>query len=431
MNPSLRGLKVKRYTVRMQKNDPISVGIDVGTSTVRCVIGLQNEDQTKPTIVGAGSSTNTGMRKGAVINVDEVANAIHEAVEEAERISGQHVSSASISVNGSHIIGLNSKGVIAISSASREITLDDLQRAEEAATVVQLPPNREILQVFAKNYHLDGQENIKDPIGMNGVRLEVDAHIVTGAAPAIRNLDRTFDNAGIKYDRHIVAGLASAEAVLEPKQRESGSVVVDIGAGTTNIAVFEEDDAQHVAVLPVGSINLTNDLAIGLKTDLDVAEKVKLKHARAAEGGKRKKMTSLKAGDSSHTFETDLIDAIVQARLGEMFDLVDKELQKIGRSRKLPGGVVLVGGGSLLPGIDDFVKEKLELPARVTKPKNYTGIIDTTDTPAYACAVGLMMMDMQMRAVDRMYGSGSSSSGGFSAAGIIDSAKSFLGRFKA
>lgn len=409
----------------MNKIAPAYFGIDIGTTTVRVVVGVVGDDQTLPTIVGAGSAPNQGMRKGTVINVDEVANAINVAVEEAERISGQRSQTATIAVNGSHIIGLNSKGVIAISSNNREISLEDLARVEEAATVVQLPPNREILQVFAKSYSLDGQENIKEPIGMSGVRLEVDAHIVTAATPAVKNLDRTLEVAGIGINHHILAGLAASEAVLEQKQRESGTVVVDFGAGTTNVIVYEEDDVQHVAVLPVGSVNLTNDLAIGLRTDLEIAEEVKLNHSSAVgTDAKNNKHIELTNGDKTHTFERRDVDDIVAARLDELFDLVDKELKKINRSGKLPGGAVLTGGGSLLPDIEEYVKKKLKLPAKVVKPKNYSGVIDTTDTPIYATAVGLMMLDM------RLAGFKSGNSGGVNSASMTQSFKNFIQRFK-
>ena len=380
----------------MSKN-AVAIGIDVGTTTVRAVIGVVGDDMEVPTIVGAGSSPNKGMRKGIVNNVEETAAAINAAVEEAERISGQRVQAATVSANGAHIIGLNSKGVVAISSVNREIGLEDLERAEEAATVVQLPPNREILQVFAKSYALDGQENIKDPIGMSGVRLEVDAHILTAATPATKNLDRTLEESGIAVNHHIVAGIASAEAVLEPRQKDTGTVVIDIGAGTTNIVVFEEDDVQHVAVLPVGSNNLTNDLAIGLRTELDVAEEVKLNHASATgiDDTTKKKM-NLTVKEQEYSFKRVDVNDIVKARLDELFDLIDDELKKINRSGKLPGGVVLVGGGALLPDIDEYVKNKLKLPARVGTPKNYSGIIDTINSPEYAAAVGLMMLDMRL-----------------------------------
>ena len=408
----------------MQKNQPVAVGIDIGTTTVRCVIGTLGEGDTHPTIIGAGKAKNRGMRKGVVNNVEEVANSISAAVEDAERIAGHHITGATISINGAHVIGLNSKGVIAVSSGSREITVEDLQRAEEAATVVQLPPNREIIQVFAKSYSLDGQDNIKDPVGMSGVRLEVDAHIVTAATPAVKNLDRAMQAIEIRANNHVLSGLAAAEAVITSKQRESGTAVVDYGSSTTNVIIFEDDDVQHVAVIPVGSINLTNDLAIGLRTDLDIAEEVKIKHARAHKVPTEEDKIVVKRDDETFEFPLRDVDAVVQARLDETFGLVDIELRKHRASRKLPGGIVLVGAGSQMPGIDEFVKERLELPARVGKPRNYSGIIDTTDNAAYAAAVGLMMLDMSLTGYYRE----ARVSGGFGS--IWKSTKSILGKFR-
>lgn len=408
----------------MQKNGPVYAGIDIGTTNVRAVIGIVGDDDITPTIVGAGKAANRGMRKGTINNVEEVATAINIAVEEAERISGQQLAGATVSVNGPHIVGLNSKGVIAISGQGHEITHDDLQRVEEAASVVQLPANREILQVFAKSYSLDGQENIKEPFGMSGVRLEVDAHIITAATPALKNIDKTMEVAGININRHILVGLGAAESVLEPKQRESGVGVIDIGAATTNLIVLEEDDVQHAAVIPVGSNNLTNDLAIGLKTDLDIAEKVK-KEFSSAMGTTRQTRKHIEVGseDDKIVFERQLVDDIVAARLDELFELVNRELKKINRDGKLPGGLVLVGGGALLPGIDEFVKEKMQLPSKLGVPKNYSGIIDTTNTPEYAAAVGLMMLDMNF---GQAYGGSSGSRGGDYGAML----KNFLGRFR-
>jgi cell division protein FtsA len=335
------------------------------------------------------------MRKGVVIHSEEVASAVAAAVDDAERTSGVHISSATVSVNGGHLIGLNSKGVVAISSASREISIDDRLRAEEAATVVQLPANREILQVFARNYHVDGQENIKDPVGMRGVRLEVDTHIVTAASPAIRILEQVFSQSNIHLDNRIVAGFASAEAVLTRDQKESGTVLVDIGAGTTNLVVFEEGEVQHVAVIPMGGVHITNDLAIGLKTDIPVAELVKQEFASALEDRRSsREVTVTVSEDEKIQFDRRAIDMIVQSRLDEIFEHVDKELRKIQRSRKLPGGVVLTGGSSQIKMLADFAKDRLELPARTSRPTGYGGVIDTSNSPAFSTAVGLMLIDM-------------------------------------
>lgn len=369
-------------------------GLDIGTSTARCVVGIVDQKEpNRPSIIGHGSAHNLGMRRGVVVHVDDVVEAVVQAVTEAERLSGVHIANATVNVNGSHVAGLNSRGVIAISAANREITQEDRLRVEEAATIVKLPPNREIIQVFAKNYRLDGQDNIKDPVGMQGVRLEVDTHIVTAATPNLRNLDLVLEKAHIMPMHHTVSSLAAAEAVLSRQQKESGTVLLDIGAGTTNIVVLEDGEVQHVAVLPIGGLHITNDLAIGLKTDLDVAEMVKIHHGGL---GSHKKHTKVTANLNNQRYEFDgtEVHMIVEARVEELMEYIDKELKKIQRSRKLPGGVVLVGGTAKLPGIADFTKDKLELAARVGKLQPIGGLLDTVDDPAYYTAVGLMMLDM-------------------------------------
>jgi len=373
--------------------DQYFVGLDVGTATVRAVVGMFDPNGTgKPQVIGHGSSPNNGMRKGAVVHVDDVAEAIVHAITEAERISGKQIRTATVNVNGSHVTGFNSKGVIAISAANREITVEDRLRVEEAATVVSMPPNREIVQFFAKNYSLDGQMNIKDPVGMHGIRLEVDAHIVTVATPNLRNLDQALEKAEVRANNHTVSSLAAAEATLTRQQKEAGTVVLDIGAGTTNLIVVEDGEVQHVAVLPIGGMHLTNDLAIGLKTDLDIAEKVKLEHAHL--GTTDKKAANVKVAEVTHSFDPDDIAMITEARVEELFEYVDKELQKIRRSSKLPGGAVLVGGTAKLPGIAEFAKEKLQLPARLGKLQNVSGLVDTVEDAGYCTVVGLMLLDM-------------------------------------
>jgi len=370
------------------------IGLDIGTSQVRCVVGMFDPNgSSMPSIIGHGSAPNQGMRRGAVVHVDDVAEAIVRAVTEAERIAGVQIKQATVNVNGSHVSGLNSEGVIAISAANREITAEDRMRVEEAATIVSLPPNREIVQFFAKNYSLDGQRNIKDPVGMHGVRLEVDAHIVTAASPNLRNLDMALEKAEITATHHTVSGLAAAEAVLTRQQREAGVGLLDIGAGTTNLIVFEDGEVQHVAVLPIGGQHITNDLAIGLKTDLDVAEQVKLQHADLRHDAK-KVNARVQVGDKAHHFQPEEIAMIVEARVEELLEYVDKELQKIKRSRKLPGGVVLTGGTAKLPGLDDFARDKLQLPARIGKLHNVGGLVDTVEDQSYITVVGLMLLDM-------------------------------------
>lgn len=369
------------------------VGLDIGTSTIRCVVGMVDPaNPGKISVLGHGSAPNIGMRKGVVVHVDDAAEAVIQAVTEAERLSGIRINGATVNVNGSHVSGINSKGVIAISAANREITPDDRFRVEEAATIVKLPPNREIIQVFAKNYRLDGQDNIKDPVGMHGVRLEVDTHIVSAATPNLRNLDMALEKAQVAPHNHTLSSLAAAEAVLNRQQKEAGTVLVDIGAGTTNIVVLEDGEVQHVAVLPIGGAHITNDLAIGLKTDLDVAEAVKVHHASLVPTNKVS--VRVKVSNHEHLFKAEDIALITEARVEELFEYVNKELTRIHRAHKLPGGVVLVGGTAKLPGIAEFAKEKLQLAARVGSLQSVTGLVDTVADPSYSAAVGLMLLDM-------------------------------------
>jgi len=398
------------------QNQEHYIGLDIGTSAVRCVVGMYDQNGSNmPSIIGHGQCQNQGMRRGAVVHVDDVAEAIVRAVTEAERISGMTIKHATVNVNGSHVSGLNSEGVIAISAANREITVDDRMRVEEAATIVSLPPNREIVQFFAKNYSLDGQRNIKDPVGMHGVRLEVDAHIVTAASPNLRNLDMALEKAEITPTHHTVSGLAAAEAVLTRQQREAGTALIDIGAGTTNLIVFEDGEVQHVAVIPIGGQHMTNDLAIGLKTDLDVAEQVKIEHADLRRDAK-KTNAMVKVGERAHNFRFEEISMIVEARVEELLEYVDKELQKIKRSRKLPGGIVITGGASKMPGLDEFARDKMQLPARIGKLHNVGGLADTVEDQSYVTVVGLMLLDMLLLpALPPMHGrSGQSASSIFS-----------------
>lgn len=380
------------------------VGLDIGTSTVRCIVGMVDQhDGGRPSIIGHGSAPNLGMRKGGIVHIDDVAEAVAQAVTEAERLSGVHIQAATVNVNGSHISGLNSKGVIAISAPNREITGEDRLRVEEAATIVKLPPNREIIQVFAKNYRLDGQDNIKDPVGMHGVRLEVDTHIVTAATPNMRSLDLVLDKVHVIPAHHTVSSLAAAEAVLNRQQKESGTLLLDIGAGTTNLVVIEDGEVQYVSVIPTGGIHLTNDLAIGLKTDLDIAEIVKLQHATLAETDTPSFTVSYEG--QSVDFDRAEVAMITEARIEELFELVDKELRKIGRSRKLPGGVVLVGGTANLPGIAEVGKEKLQLATRIGHLQPLGGLVDTVQAPEYATAIGLMLLDMLLLPPETTQGS--------------------------
>jgi len=388
-----------------------AVGLDIGTDAVKVVVGHIESNGKTPTIIGVGTQKNLGMRKGAVVNLDRAAEAIDRALEDAERMSGYQINRATVSINGSHIVGLGSQGVIAVGASGQTIDHEELARVEEAATVVQLPANREILDVTPRSYKLDSQDGIKDPFGMTGVRLEVDAYMITALVPHLKNLEKVLSMTEISPRRMIVSGLASAKAVLSDQLRENGVVLVDIGGATTNIAVYEEGDIIHTAILPIGSNNITNDLAIGLKTDLDIAEKVKIEHAVAAPELRRGSSgkVSIKVGSPARTleFDSEIIDEIVEARLAEIFELVNHELKRIKRLAKLPGGAILTGGGARLRGIADYSREILNMNARVGQAPKFGGMYDKVSGPEFATVVGLMLIDLDLGAGENSQQKGS------------------------
>lgn len=376
----------------MHENSRYAVGIDIGTTTIRCVVGHIDADTGTPTIVGVGKAPNSGMRKGIVANLSGPAEAIDKALGEAERMSGYEVNEAMISVNGAHIISTKADGMVAVGTAQHEVTHEDLDRVEEVATVGKLAANREVLEVVPHSFRLDGQDNIKDPIGMTGTRLEISANIISALEPHVANVQKTAEMATV-YARGVAPSvLASARAVLSESQMESGVAVVDMGGSTTSVAVFEEGDLQYVGVVPMGGINVTNDLAIGLKTDPEVAEEVKLKHASAV-ARSDKEGVSVKQDKEVLTFDTGDIDEIVEARLEEIFELVQKELKKAGRAGQLPSGVVLTGGAAEMTHMVEFVREKLGLSARLGKPTGFGGVNEEVAVPSFAAAVGLMLHD--------------------------------------
>lgn len=378
----------------MQEVSRYAVGLDIGTTNVRAVVAHIDQTTGAPTIVGVGSSPNSGMRKGTVVTLTGPAHAIDEALAEAERVSGHQVNNATISINGTHILSTHADGMIAVGAVDHEISLDDLARVEEVATVGKIPPNREVLEVVPHNYRLDGQDNIKDPLGMTGTRLEIDAHVVSVLTPHLINLQKATELAKVQPNGIIVSSVAAARAVLSEQQMENGVGLIDIGGTTTSIAVYDEGDLQFTAVLPYGGVNITNDLAIGLKTDPEVAEQVKLKHALAAPRAEHEQV-SIKHNDDTLVFSTSDIDDVVEARLEEMFEAIQKTLKKAGHSGKLPSGVVLTGGTAQLKGIVEYAKQSLGVAARVGKPAGFGGVADAIEGPQYAAAVGLMLLDSE------------------------------------
>ena len=375
----------------MQEQSRYAVGIDVGTKNVRCVIGYIDADGDAPKIVGVGTAPNSGMRKGTVTNLAGPAEAIDTALGAAERMSGHQVKTAVLSVNGSHLTSTKADGMITVGTTDNEVTPGDIVRLEDMATTGKIAQNREILEIVAHSYRLDGQDNIKDPIGMTGTRLEIKANVVSGLLPHITNLQKLAEMAKVEVSSVVPAVLASAQAVLTENQRETGVAVLDIGAATTGVAVFEEGDLQYLSVIPLGGQNVTNDLAIGLRTDPEIAESVKLAHARF--GGKKLGKVETKHEKKTYSFEQSEIDEIVGARYEEIFEAVAKELKKAGRAGKLPSGAVLTGGGANTKGLVDFTKEQLGVAARLGKPSEYGGASNEIKGPEFSAAAGLMLID--------------------------------------
>lgn len=378
----------------MQENSQYAVGLDIGTSKVRTVVAHIDSSTGVPTIVGIGQASNTGMRKGVVVNLQGPGQAIDTALGEAERMSGHEVHGAAVSVNGSHILTTHADGMVAVGGADHEINLEDLHRIKEVATLGKVPANRDILDVVPHAYKLDGQDNIKDPIGMTGTRLEIDAHVVSALTPYLVNVEKAADSAQVQPHVIVPTAVAASKAVLSEQQLENGVAVIDFGASTTSIAVYEEGDLQYVGVVPIGGNNITNDLAIGLKTDPEIAEEVKVKHGCALGHSDTAEVT-VKQAKEAFTFKSEDINEIIEARLEEIFEGIHLHLKKAGRAGKLPSGVVLVGGGAKLKHIAEYSKETLGLAARLGQPAGFGGVADDIDKSEFATAIGLMLIDAE------------------------------------
>ncbi len=415
----------------MQDTSKYAVGIDIGTNKIRCVVGHVDVSSGVPTIIGVGEVPNSGMRKGTVVNLQGPGRAIDDALGEAERMSGHQVNDATVSINGVHILSTKADGMIAIGMAGQEVTEDDVARLEDVATTGKVPANREVLDLVPFSYRLDGQDGIKDPIGMVGTRLEINANVVSALAPHVANLHKAAEQAQVRVHALVPSVVAASRAVLSEQQLENGVAVIDLGGATTGLAVYEEGDLQYTAVIPVGGNNITNDLAIGLKTDPEIAELVKLQHVNVGDT-RDTKQVSVTHEKETFEFSTEDIDEIVEARLEEIYDLINAELKKAGRKGKLPNGVVLVGGGAQLKGIAAYTKKALELAARIGKPKGFGGVVEQLDNPAFATATGLMFSDIS--GIDHSRSHKLSSSGGNSAKNVkraTGALNKFLDRFRA
>lgn len=381
----------------MAKKEEYYVGLDVGSSKITIVVGEPDEEGVL-SVIGLGASRITGVRKGVVTEIEETVSGISEAIEMAESLSGSQISSATVNINGGHISSINSKGVVAVARADGEISKNDIIRAEDAAQAVQIPSNKEILHVIPRYYNVDNGEAIKDPLGMTGVRLEVDTHLVAGSIQATKNLTKTVTQAGVAIEDVVASPLASAKSSVTKRQRELGCVLVDMGATTTGITVFNDDSVLYTKVFPVGAASITNDIAIGLRTSVDVAEKVKLKYGYAQSADVDEKdridLSAIDIAEEAIVTRKN-VSEIIQDRLEEIFALVRDEIRRINCDTLLPAGLILTGGGAKLAGIDDLAKNYFRLPVNIGKPHSLAGMTEKVYDPCYSTAIGLMLYSFE------------------------------------
>lgn len=369
------------------------VGLDIGTFSVR-VVQAKIDQNGIIHALGAGQVLSSGMRKGVIVDVEEVVSCISSALEKVERMTGIPVTYANVSIGGSHIDSIDSKGVIAVSRADGEISEADIVRVVDASQAISLAPNREILHVLPKGFSLDGQSGITDPVGMTGIRLEVETMMVSAGLPYVKNLQKALQQASVEADELVFSPLASAQALLTKRQKELGVVLVDLGAGTTSFVVYEENVPLTCGSLPIGGMHITNDLAIGLRLSIETAERMKVEFGNAlSEHVDRRQDIDVSRFGSSESFKvgTHQVAEIIEARLEEIFEGVAKHLKKIGREGKLPAGVVLTGGGAKLPGVQEFAKRALKLPVSIGEVQNMNTIIELVNDPSFSTACGLVL----------------------------------------
>jgi cell division protein FtsA len=371
-------------------DEPIIVGIDIGTTKI-CTLIARVEDGELLRILGVGIEPAQGMRKGIPVDLRAVSQSISRSIEKAERTSGLEITSALVSLAGSHVASVNSRGVVGVTG--RTIDEDDVIRAMEAARAVAIPHNREIIHVIQRGFTVDGQGGIRMPIGMHGYRLEVEAHIITAAASTVENLRNCVAQAGAEVSQFVLNPLASAEVVLSETEREMGVIVCDMGGGTTDLAIYIEGDVWHTSVLGVGGDHITSDIAHGLRLPISQAEEIKKQHGHALEA-------EIKEDEEFHVrpFGEEVplqisrreLSHIIEARVDEIFSLVLQEIKRSGYDGLLPAGMVLTGGSSVLPGMRPLASQVLGLPVRIAQPEGLVGMTDKIHSPAYSTSVGLL-----------------------------------------
>lgn len=395
----------------MAKRGPL-VGLDIGTTKV-CVIVAEQDEDGEVHITGMGTSPSVGVRKGVVVDLDTTTRAVEEAVEKAERMAGVKLTAAAVGVSGEHVASQNSRGVVAVSRADHEIGEQDVSRVLEAARMTAIPASdREIIHLLPRDFVVDGQDGVKNPVGMYGSRLEVETHIVTGAGTLLANLLKCVHRAGLEPEDLVLEPLASGEAVLTPAERDLGVALVDIGGGTSSLGIFTGGGLCHAAVLPVGGNHITNDVAVGLRTPIAESEKLKIRHgcASAAMAAEGELIEVFHIGTREpRILPRRVLGEIIEPRLTEIFGMLKVQLKRSGYAHMIPAGIVATGGTALLRGLGDLAVERLGLPARVGVPEVSGSMADAVGSPIYATGVGLILhaSRTRARAVRSLNGAGS------------------------
>ncbi len=375
----------------MTKEGNLVVGLDIGTTKVCAIVSEMNGDSVVD-IIGIGHSPSRGLRKGVVVNIEATVDSIRRAVEDAELMAGVEIRSAFVGIAGGHIKGINSRGVIAVSGKNREVIQQDIDRVIDAAKAVALPVDREVIHVLPQEFMIDDQGGIKEPLGMCGTRLEAEVHIVTGAVASAQNIIKCTNKAGLEVQDIVLQQLASSEATLTPEEKELGCILVDVGGGTTDVAVFVEGSIYHTAVLAVGGDMLTNDIAIGLRTPHPEAESLKRKYGCALASMTRpeeKIEVPSVGGRRPRVLTRQTLCEIIQPRLEELFMLVDREVRRAGYTGQVNGGVVVTGGSSIMAGVPELAEQLFDMPVRRGIPRGVGGLTDVISSPMYATGVGL------------------------------------------
>ncbi|MEK7598082.1 MAG: cell division protein FtsA [Patescibacteria group bacterium] len=385
--------------------DNLICGIDIGSSKIATVVGMNSSEIDELKIIGFNTTQARGVRRGLVVDIKEATDAVEDSVEKAERMAGHKINKAFVAVGGPHISSLNSHGIVAVSNPQGEINEEDVVRVIEAAKAISLSSTRKIIEVIPRDYIVDGQSGIKNPVGMSGVRLEVETHIITASTTNLKNQERILNDLGIENQGFVFSGLASAEAVLTNTEKELGIILVDIGGGKIDLSIYVDGALSYSSSIPIGARHISNDIAVGLRVSLDSAEKIKIFLSKNFDGKKKTPQINLKEldlpEDITEVSLKTLVDGIIAPRLEEIFKLIFEEIEKSGFGQQIPSGLVITGGGALTIGMLETGKRVVGLPIRIGFPEKVSGLVDEIIDPQYSTTVGLLLYGKNNISIDK------------------------------